>query len=137
MPASHADLMDYLALKTLHQTAVALSLGGFVARGAGALLGAEWVRSRVARRLPHVVDTVLLLSAVALAWTLRLNPASTPWLLAKICALLAYIGLGVLALRPGRALWLRATAWVLALLSFGYIVSVAITKDPTGFLRWF
>ena len=127
--------MDYAALKTLHLAAVALSITGFAARGAGALAGAGWVRSRVARTAPHVVDTVLLLSALALAWTLRLNPASTPWLLAKILALVAYIGLGAVALRPGRPLAVRATAWALALLSVAYIVSVAITKDPAGFLR--
>ncbi len=126
--------MDYAALKTLHQSAVALSAAGFFARGLGALAGAGWVRSRPARTLPHLVDTVLLLSALALAWTLRLTPAEAPWLLAKIIGLLAYIGLGLLALKPGRPLALCATAWAAALATLGWIVSVAITKQPLGFL---
>ncbi|HET7863260.1 MAG TPA: SirB2 family protein [Burkholderiaceae bacterium] len=126
--------MDYFTVKTLHQTAVALSFTGFFARGCGALLGATWVRSRAAKTVPHVVDTVLLASAITLAWMLQLNPLSTPWLLAKIVALLVYIVLGAVALREGRSRPARAAAWVAALLTFGYIVSVAITKSPLGFI---
>jgi uncharacterized membrane protein SirB2 len=128
--------MDYLTLKTVHQTAVALSFAGFAVRGIGALAGAAWVRGRVARSLPHAVDTALLLSALALAWTLALNPLATPWLLAKLVALPVYIGLGSVALRPGRPTALRAAAWLLALLTFGYIASVAISKQATGFFAW-
>lgn len=127
--------MDYAALKLVHQTAVALSITGFFARGLASLAGAAWVRGRVARTLPHVVDTVLLLSALTLAWLLRLTPTAAPWLAAKIAGLLLYIGLGMLALRPGRPFALRASAWVAALGVFGWIVAVAITKDPYAGLR--
>ena len=126
--------MDYSTVKAIHQSAVALSFAGFFARGLGALGGAAWVRARPAKTLPHVVDSVLLLSALWLAWTLRLNPAGAPWLLAKIVGLVAYIGLGMVALKDGRPPALRATAWLAALLVFGYIVSVALTKSPLGFL---
>jgi uncharacterized membrane protein SirB2 len=127
--------LDYAALKLLHQAAVLLSVTGFVARGLGAFAGASWVRGRFARTLPHVLDTALLLSALAMAWMLRLTPDSAPWLAAKIAGLLLYIGLGMLALRPGRPLGLRIGAWVAALLCFGWIVSVALSKNPLGFLR--
>lgn len=126
--------MDYALIKLVHQTAVALSISGFVARGLGALYGAAWVRSRPARTLPHLLDTVLLASAIALAWALRLNPFTTPWLAAKIVGLLAYIGLGLVALKPGRPLALRAVAWAAALLCFAQIVAVAITKQAGGLL---
>ncbi len=64
----------------------------------------------------------------------RVNPLATSWLLAKIIALVAYIGLGMVALRPGRPAAVRAAAWLAALLTFGYIVSVAIRKNPLGWL---
>ena len=128
--------MDYFALKLIHQIAVTLSITGFVARGAASLAGAAWVRGRLARTLPHVIDTVLLGSAVALAWLLQLNPLSTPWLGAKIVGLLAYIGLGMVALKPGRAMALRAGAFVAALATFSWIVSVALSKNPAGWLAW-
>jgi uncharacterized membrane protein SirB2 len=127
--------MDYATLKLVHQTAVVLSIAGFFARGLASLSGAAWVRGRAARTLPHAVDTVLLLSALTLAWMLRLSPTAAPWLAAKIAGLLLYIGLGMLALRPGRPLAVRATAWVAALGVFGWIVAVAITKDPYAALR--
>jgi uncharacterized membrane protein SirB2 len=126
--------VDYPSLKLVHQTTVVVSVCGFILRGAGSLCSAAWARGRAAKTLPHIIDTVLLLSAVALAWSLRLNPFVTPWLLAKIVGLVVYIGLGTIALRPGRPLWLRSAAWLLALATVGYIASVAITKSPWGLL---
>ena len=126
--------MDYLTVKLIHQSAVALSVAGFAVRGAAALAGARWVNGRAARTLPHLVDSVLLLSALMLAWMLRLTPGGAPWLAAKIAGLLAYIVLGVVALRPGRSRTVRAAAWVAALVVVGWIVSVAVTKSPLGFL---
>ena len=126
--------MDYFTVKLVHQTAVALSITGFFVRGAAALAVARWVGSRAAKTLPHVVDSVLLLSALVLAWMLRLTPAQAPWLTAKIAGLVLYVALGVVALRPGRPLSIRAAAWAGALLVAGWIVSVAITKNPLGFL---
>ena len=126
--------MDYPAVKLVHQGAVALSLTGFLVRGGASLAGAAWVGRRWARTVPHVVDTVLLLSALTLAWMLRLTPLNAPWLLAKIVGLVVYVALGIVALRPGLSPALRATAWVAALATAGWIVSVAITKSASGFL---
>src|SRR6188474_146051 len=102
--------MDYFTIKAVHQAAVALSITGFFARGLGSILGARWVGGRPAKTLPHIVDTVLLASALLLAWTLRLSPMQAPWLMAKIIGLLLYIGLGMVALKPGRAAPVRAAA---------------------------
>ena len=63
--------MDYATIKLVHQSAVTLSIVGFFARGLASLANMAWVRSRAARTLPHVVDTVLLGSAIALAWVLQ------------------------------------------------------------------
>jgi uncharacterized membrane protein SirB2 len=127
--------MDYATLKLVHQAAVALSIAGFAARFAGAMAGAAWVRGRVAKRLPHGVDTVLLVSAVALAWMLRLDPLQAPWLAAKIGGLLLYIALGMVALNPRRPRPLRVAAGLAALSTVGWIVSVAVAKHPAGFLH--
>lgn len=126
--------MDYATLKLIHQSAVVLSLTGFLARGLGMLGDAAWIRARAARTLPHVVDTVLLASALGLVWMLRVSPFVVPWLAAKLVGLIVYIVLGSIALKRGQTKRVRALAWVAALLTFGYIVSVAITKDPRGLL---
>ena len=133
---------SYALLKATHQGAAALSITGFVVRGVGMLRGAAWLQTRFVRITPHVVDTGLLASALAMAWVADFTPINSPWLAAKIVALLAYIALGTVALRPARPgrpdrpLALRAGAWVAALLVFGYIVSVAITKHAAGLTRW-
>lgn len=126
--------MDYSTLKVIHVSAVTLSFAGFFARGLGMLAGAGWIGHRAAKTLPHIVDTVLIVSALWLAWLLKLTPANAPWIAAKIIGLLVYIALGMVALRFGHSRSVRGSAWVAAMLTFVYIVSVAITKDPRGFL---
>ena len=124
----------YPWLRAIHVGAVTLSGLGFTARGLGRLADARWVGSPAVRRLPHVVDTVLLASAIALAWTLKLSPLEHGWLAAKIAGLLAYIGLGLAAFRFARSAAARLACWLAALAVFGYIVSVAVLKSPLGLL---
>jgi len=93
------------------------------------------LQRRLAKVLPHVIDSLLLGSAIALLVVLQLSPLESPWLMAKIVALLLYIGLGLVALRFGRAKKTRVVAWVLALLTGAYIVSVAYSKSPWGCFR--
>jgi uncharacterized membrane protein SirB2 len=126
--------MDYATIKLLHQSSVALSGLGFAVRGIASLRGAQWTQSRLAKSLPHVVDSVLLLSAVTLAAMLHLNPAHAPWLMAKLLGLLLYIGLGMVALRARFGWKTRATAWVLALVVLAWIATVAVLKNPWGFI---
>jgi len=126
--------MEYATLKTIHMAAVVISGAGFFARGLGMLNDATWVKHRVAKTLPHLVDTVLIVSALWLAWILRLTPTNAPWIAAKIAGLFVYIGIGMVALRFGRTKSVRGIAWLFAMLTFAYIVSVAMTKDPRGFL---
>lgn len=128
--------MDYLVLKSIHQSMAALSFAGFFARGVGMLRDARWLQARFVRTAPHVVDTVLLASAIALVWTIDLSPFHTPWLMAKIAGLLVYIGLGLVALRLGETKTVRAVAWLAAMVVFAYVVSVAVSKDPWGFASW-
>lgn len=137
---SPAQWLPYATLKLVHMSAVSLSFAGFVARGIGAIRGSHWVRHRIARTLPHLVDTILLLSALGMLWVLRLSPWSLPWLRAKLIGLVCYILLGVLALRPRigtgapTSRTVRLACWLAALAVFGYIVAVALTKDPRGLL---
>ncbi len=127
--------MDYATIKHIHLGAVALSALGFAARAIASLQGATWVQARPAKILPHIVDTVLLASALTLAWMLHLDPAQTPWLLAKILGLLAYIGLGMLALRPRLSRPSRGAFAGAALLVLAWIASVAVLKNPWGFIH--
>ncbi len=117
------------ALKHLHVTCVALSYLLFLLRGVWMLRDSPLLRRRWAKIAPHAVDTLLLASAITLAWRLGLSPLAHPWLMAKIIALVLYIGLGFVALRFGRTRTVRLTAWLLGQGAFFYIVAVALTKD--------
>jgi uncharacterized membrane protein SirB2 len=121
-------------VKTVHVICVLLSFAGFFVRGVWMLRDSELMRRRWVRITPQVVDTLLLVSAIVLAIQLRLSPMEQPWLMAKIIALVVYIGVGLVALKLGRSKQVRLYAWLLGLLLFGYIISVAVTKSAMG---WF
>lgn len=89
---------------------------------------------RVVRVLPHIVDTMLLLAAIALTIIVNQFPLVTHWLTVKLIALIIYIGLGMVALRLGKTKTQRVIAFFLALTVFGFIVSVARYHHPLGVL---
>jgi uncharacterized membrane protein SirB2 len=126
-----------LAVKSVHVGCAALSLAGFAARGILMLRESPLLATRFARIAPHVVDTVLLASAVWLSWQLQQFPFVHGWVTAKVLALAAYIVLGSVALRRGPTRRARAVAFALALACAGYIVAVALSRDALGPLAWF
>jgi uncharacterized membrane protein SirB2 len=125
--------MDYLAVKHIHMTSVVLSGSLFLLRGVWMLRGSGMLERRWVKITPHCIDTVLLASALVLAVWSGQFPFAQPWLTAKLLALLAYIGLGTVALKRGRTKAVRASALLAALLVFFYIVGVAVTRRATVF----
>lgn len=125
--------MSYLALKHLHVTCVVLSGLGFCLRGAWMLVESPLRQHRLTRILPHIVDTLLLGSALSMAWISGQYPFVNGWLTAKLFGLLAYILLGMMALKRGRTLAIRRGYFRLALLTYAYIVGVALSRNPTIF----
>ena len=121
--------MSYLALKHLHVTCVVLSGLGFCLRGGWMLNESPLRQHRLTRVLPHIVDTLLLGSALTMAWMSGQYPFVNGWLTAKLCGLLAYILFGMMALKRGRTRAIRARFFGLALLAYAYIVSVALTRN--------
>lgn len=123
-------MLTPMLLKTVHMTCAALSLGGFVLRGIWMLRDSPLLQARLTRILPHVNDTLLLGSALWLAFCIEQYPFVHGWLTAKVLALLAYIVLGSIALKRGKTKTVRTVAFALALVAFFYIVTVALTRNP-------
>ena len=117
-------------VKTLHMACALLSITGFFARGLMMIKDSPLLQARFVKIAPHIIDTVLLVSAIVLASQWGLAALQMPWLLAKIVALIVYILLGMVALRRGRTKSARVVAWLAALVVFAYIVAVAVTKNP-------
>jgi uncharacterized membrane protein SirB2 len=119
-------------IKHLHISCALLSFCGFFVRGIWMLQESHHLQSPWVRISPHIIDTLLLVSAITLAINLNISPFEHSWLLAKIIALLVYIGLGMIALHHGRNKAQRVSAWLLGLLTFIYIANVAFSRSPWG-----
>ena len=107
---------------------------GFALRGYLALAGSPLLRWRPVRVLPHFVDSALLASAVGMLYQWSLSPLATPWLQAKLTALLLYIACGLLMLRWGTSAPRRWVGFLGGLLVYAYIVGVAHGKSPGSWL---
>src|SRR4051794_21093648 len=122
--------MEYQLLKAVHVISVASSYALFVTRGVWMLGESAFLRQRWVKIAPHIIDTVLLASAIGLAVLSRQYPFVNGWLTAKVIGLVVYIGLGMVALKHGKTRGVRMGAWIAAQAVFFYIVAVAITRQP-------
>ena len=125
--------MSYLAIKHLHVTCVILSILLFFLRGIWTMQTSPIMQQRWVKIAPHIIDTLLLGSALTLAWLSQQWPFQQAWLTAKVLGLLAYIILGSIALKRGKTRQIRLAAWLLALVTVGYIVAVALSRSPAIF----
>lgn len=126
--------MNYLLLRHLHITCVIVSGLGFLLRGLWGFFRPSMLERRWVRVFPHVVDTVLLASAVSLAVLSSQYPLAQNWLTAKVVGLLVYILCGTMALKHAKGVAARTLFFVAALTIYGYIVSVALTRNPLPFI---
>jgi uncharacterized membrane protein SirB2 len=125
--------MSFFLLKTIHVSCAGISISLFFLRGMWSFKDSAIMRQRWVKIVPHFVDTVLLASALGLAYTIGQYPFLDAWLTAKFFALLLYIGLGSVALKHGRNKATRVSAWLAAHAVFAYIVLVAVTHNPAPF----
>ena len=125
--------MIYLAIKHFHVTCAVLSGSLFLLRGYWMLWDSPALQQRWVRIAPHVIDTLLLTSALVMVFWSAQYPFVQNWLTAKVIALLLYIGLGTVALKRGKTKTVRVAAFIGALLVFAYIVGVALTRQAVIF----
>jgi uncharacterized membrane protein SirB2 len=119
----------------IHVSCVVASGTFFLVRGVWMLLDSPLLQHPVARIAPHIIDTILLASAIVLAITIRQYPITDDWLTVKVVLLVVYILLGTVALKRGKTKRIRSICLVLALLTFGFMVSVALSHHPLGILN--
>lgn len=119
-------------IKIFHLTFVLLSILSFV----GSVILSEThpaiLKQKPLKITPHVINTLLLISGFTLVFQGGWLSTDYGWIIAKIVAILAYIGLGVIVMHNrGTVRWL---AFVGAMTCFVYIVIVAVTKNAFFFL---
>ncbi|MBK1611882.1 regulator SirB [Rubrivivax gelatinosus] len=125
----------YSPLKLAHIGLVLVSGALFALRGALVLAGQNWAMARPWRLLSYGIDTLLLTAGVTLWILLSLNPVASPWLGVKLLLLVLYIVLGSLALKRARAPAARRASYAGALMVYLFMVSVANSHHPLGFLQ--
>jgi uncharacterized membrane protein SirB2 len=126
----------YEILKHTHLTALALSFLLFFVRGCLMMRSSPASKHRSLTITPHIVNLILIGTGISLAVLLKFNPGSQPWLVVKLVALILYIVLGILTFKHPK-LAIRKTLWLLSLVVFAFIVSVAVSKNPYGFFASF
>jgi uncharacterized membrane protein SirB2 len=122
-----------MILKGIHLTTILLTIVGFIIRGVWMVQESPLLHARPVKLFPHVNDTLLLVSAVWAAALLGQYPFVNAWLTAKVLGAIAYILFGAVALTYGPTRQIRMIALALAILCFGYVVMVALTKNPLPF----
>ena len=121
-------------LKYVHVTCVILSGSGFLVRGVWMMRESPWLQKKWVRVAPHIIDTILLGSAILLSIQIQQYPLVHHWLTAKVLALLAYIIIGTIGLKYGSTKKIRVSAWLVAIAIFVYIALVALTRQVLPFV---
>ncbi len=116
-------------LKLTHVSLALASLTGFLARGVLRLRASPRLQARWLRILPHVLDSLLLATGIALAVRIGQYPFVSPWLTAKLTALVLYILLGMVVMRHARGRLGQGVALGAAVLVFAYMLGVAATRQ--------
>lgn len=126
--------MNFHLVKYLHLVTVAASFALFFIRGVWVLRAYPRPEEQWVRLLPHAIDTLVLVSGVALialAWEGRWPEE---WLIWKLVFVLLYAVLMVIVLRLAKQRWQKALAWVAAMLMFLFVATVAVLHHKFGIL---
>lgn len=115
-------------IKLIHMSTAFISISLFLLRGFWVYRDSTMMNEKWVKIVPHINDTILLITAVILALTIQQYPFVDSWLTAKFTALFIYIILGMFALKHAKELKNKVMFFVLSLLMFGYIVGVALTR---------
>lgn len=115
-------------IKLIHVVCAYLTGAGFLLRGIWALAGTPLAQHRLTKTLPHIIDSVLLAAALFMLFSWSISLSDSPWLIAKIIALLAYIAFGLLMLRWAQSTRARLVGLLGGLATYAYIIAVAHSK---------
>tara|TARA_Y100001960_G_scaffold129449_1_gene137798 strand:+ start:101 stop:484 length:384 start_codon:yes stop_codon:yes gene_type:complete len=125
----------YEGLKHFHLLTVALSATLLSVRYALMMANSKLLDKKFFKVFPHINDTFLLISGIYLVVITGFIPftAAAPWLTEKITCVLAYIALGLFALKLGKNKLLRTFSFFGALGWLAMAGKIAVTKTPVLF----
>jgi uncharacterized membrane protein SirB2 len=124
----------YTAIKHIHLSLIVISVLLFILRFVWTINQSQMVEKMWVKIVPHVVDTVLLLSALTLCVLISQYPLVDAWLTEKMLGLVMYIFMGTIALKTGKTGFMRSVGFVGALSWLAFMAVIAITKQPLLFV---
>lgn len=124
----------YLIFKTIHLTCAVISITGFLFRSYLMVIDSPLLKHKAVLVIPHLIDTVFLVSGFSMAFMLNFGLFSQSWLTMKVFMLMFYLLFVGIALSRGTTKKIRIISFCLAILTFAYITGVAINKTP---IAWF
>lgn len=125
----------YEIVKAIHLLTIAISAAMLTIRYGLIMADSAWINKKFFKIFPHINDTLLLLSGVALIAITGFIPftPAAPWLTDKLMCVLAYIALGVFAIKMGKNKLIRSLAFFGALGWLAIAGKIAVTKAPFFF----
>lgn len=113
-------------IKLIHIVIIFTAFIGFIARFTFSFLKPDILQNKAMKIIPHVIDTILLLSGLTLVIQGNWIDGEYGWIVSKLVLLLGYIVFGVMAMRcKGAKRWV---AFVAAIACFVYIFVIAVSK---------
>lgn len=120
----------YFAVKHIHLTAIAVSVVLLLLRFVWSLKNSDMLVKKWVKVVPHVVDTLLLVSALTLCVMIAQYPFVHGWVTEKVIGVVVYIFLGLIALKKAKTVMAKSGAMLAALVVLMMIAKVAVTKQP-------
>ena len=120
-------------IKLIHMSSAFISISFFLLRGIWVFNSSEMMNKKWVKIIPHVNDTILLVTAIILAVSVQQYPFTHDWLTAKFIALLLYVVFGMFALKRAKEMNNKIIFFVLSLLTFSYIIGVALNRTVIWF----
>ena len=121
-------------IKLIHMSTAFISISFFLLRGVWVFNSSKMMSKKWVKIVPHVNDTILLITAIILAVNLQQYPFTHDWLTAKFIALLLYIIFGMFALKRAKEMKNKIIFFVFSLLTFSYIIGVALNRTANWFI---
>ena len=125
--------MEIEITRLVHISCVVVSGLFFFGRGAVMIRRPLFVGQIWVRRTAESIDSILLISGVTLAWLSGQVPWQESWLAVKLMALLGYIALGMIAFHWGKGLAVKSMAWIAAMVTYLFMIWVALNRNPWPF----
>lgn len=121
---------SYFLIKMMHAVLV-LSIGMlFLWRAYLTLTRSPAQNAKLPTMLAHTLSLGVLVSGLTLVALYGQMPA---WAATKLIFLFVFIALGVIVFKRAKSRTVQLTMMALALLTYAFLVSVAVTKLPAGF----